>query len=542
MLGLPEETVSEKHGDLIVLQGTTVEVVVELDQEVSEAELRIDRADAEEVQGDPAVAGDRLVSSQIPQPRAAVSGKQKCRSTRRASTRYIWFRRETGFENIYSPKYEIRPQPDLIPRAGFVDQQETTLLLPPNDILALKAMAEDDLPLVSLEQGISVNGREWEMLPLETESVGESEGRQVGAAWQWDLLKHQLKAGDQLLTKLVATDRLGNTGESIPLRIVVAAQDFDPQRHAVMERKASLYDDLADFAELLDEHKTSALEVIERLRQADRDEAQTALDRTTLQDLASRQRKQAAELLDKIKAVEREMPPGADAYDLELTGRVIARIQQEHASSPAYLLSAMQHARDPGRLTSDLNELKRTFERTADDAKNVAGHYQWLMTHNFLSALAGDFDALLKQQRLVVDSPTQTWERLLRQETIVINQLRVLERLIRDQQNADVGFHRSGYVEPVALGGRPANPARRFHGIGRQAEAIATDVQGLPGPARAETTDRFAGRRPAVATDWHPQGFRKPVGKSVRAAGPDGSSDSAGESTDGSGERITRLQ
>ena len=134
-------------------------------------------------------------------------------------------------------------------------------------------MAEDDLPLVSLEQGISVNGREWEMLPLETESVGESEGRQVGAAWQWDLLKHQLKAGDQVLTKLVATDRMGNTGESIPLRIVVAAQDFDPQRHAVMERKASLYDDLADFADLIDEHKTSALEVIERLRQANRDEA-----------------------------------------------------------------------------------------------------------------------------------------------------------------------------------------------------------------------------------------------------------------------------
>ena len=65
--------------------------------------------------------------------------------------------KETGFENPFSPKYEIRPQPDLSPRAGFVDQQETTLLLPPNDILALNAMAEDDLPLVSLEQHISGN-------------------------------------------------------------------------------------------------------------------------------------------------------------------------------------------------------------------------------------------------------------------------------------------------------------------------------------------------------------------------------------------------
>ncbi len=430
---LAARTVSEEHGDLIVLQGTTVDMVVELDQEVSEAELRIDQADSEDLQViplSPVTTGELVASTaahgvlwtaEVPVDQASIY-------------KVHLVSRETGFENIYSPKYEIRPQPDLIPRTGFVDQQETTLLLPPNDILALKAMAEDDLPLVSLEQGISVNGGEWEMLPLETEPVGESEGRQVEASWQWDLLNHRLKTGDQVLTKLVATDRMGNTGDSIPLRIVVAAQDFDPDRHAIMQRKASLYDDLADFAELLEEHKASALEVIERMRQAERDAAQTALDRTTLQDLASRQRRQAAELLDKIRAVEREMPPGADAYDLELTGRVIARIQLERASSPAYLLSAMRRVKDPARLKADLDELKRAFERTAEDAKSVAGHYQWLMTHNFLSALASDFDALLKQQRLVVDSPTQTWKRLLRQETIVINQLRVLERLIHDQQ------------------------------------------------------------------------------------------------------------
>lgn len=281
-------SVVETHGDLIVLEGTQTELVLDLDQEVSHAELRIDPVDSDEVQVIPLTRldatgdGSRTLSyhASVPVNVAAVY-KVHLIAT------------ETGFENIFSPRYEILPQPDLIPRAGFVDQQEPTLLLPPTDIIALKAMAEDDLPLVSLEQHVSINGREWESLPLDAEPDGDGEGRRISAAWQWDLLTHKLKAGDQITTKLVATDRKGNRGESIPLRIVVAAQDFDPLRHAVMERKLGLYDELADFAELLQEHKVSALEIIERLRKTDRSKDDTAIDRASLLDLAAKQREQA---------------------------------------------------------------------------------------------------------------------------------------------------------------------------------------------------------------------------------------------------------
>ncbi len=428
--GLPDESVTEKHGDLLVLEGTKVEIVMELDQQVTDAELRVDPSNSEEMrvipltpaqQKDPSEAAAFLWKATLPIEEAAIY-------------KVHLVSEETGFENIFSPKYEIQPQPDLIPRTGFVDQQETTLLLPPNDILALKAMAEDDLPLVSLEQQISVNGREWETMALETELANNSEGRELTAAWQWDLVLHQLKTGDQVMTKLVATDRKGNSGESIPLRIIVASQDFDPQRHAIMQRKIGLYSELADFADLLQEQKVSALETIERLRQPDRSDEVVMIDRTSLIDIANKQREQAGKLLEEIKSVERDMPAGADAYDLDLTGQVIARLQREHTNVPAYLLKAMQHTEDEKRLKADLDELKRTFERTADDAKNVATHYQQLMSHNFLNAIAFDLNALLRQQQLVVNSPTQTWQRLMRQETIAINQLQVLDSLIRDQR------------------------------------------------------------------------------------------------------------
>ncbi len=423
---LPNETVTEPHGDLLVLEGTKTELLLELDQQVSAAELRIDPAGSDELKvialvpdhDDP--TGLRWKAT-VPVDEAAIY-------------KVHLVSKETGFENIFSPKYEIRPQPDLIPRAGFVDQQETTLLLPPNDILALKAMAEDDLPLDRLEQHVSINGRDWIALPLDAKPSDDTGGRHITAEWKWDLLNHKLKTGDQVVTKLVATDRKGNIGESIPLRIIVAATDFDPERHTLMQRKLVLYDEFAKFSTSLQEHKVSALEVLERLRKPDQSPEQAALDRATITDLAGKQREQAEQLLAEITKVEQDMPAGADAHELDLTGRVIARIQREHVNVPSFAFKATQTATDENQRIGYLDEIKRTFERTADDAKIVAEHYQTLMAHNFLSSVATDLDAMLRQQKLVVSSPTQSWDRLLRQETVSINQIKVLERLLRDER------------------------------------------------------------------------------------------------------------
>ncbi|HUG69727.1 MAG TPA: hypothetical protein VMM76_18390, partial [Pirellulaceae bacterium] len=298
-------------------------------------------------------------------------------------------------------------------------------------------------------QEFSINGREWQSLALEVSDVttagsdeeGEANAHRVQSQWDWDLLNLSLKTGDQITTRLVAVDRKGNRGESVPLRIVVSAPDFDPQRHVNMQRKAALYDAFANLAKVADEHKVTALEIIKRLRderdlplEEQRSAEDQALDRTTLGGLSRKLGERARESLQDVQEVTRLMPIGADAYDLDLTGRVIARLEHEHTRTPDYLLAAMQHAHDKGRLQKDLDELKRAFERSADDAKNVANHYQQLMNHNIVAAVAIDFDALLRQQELVVNSPTQTWSRLVRQETVVLNQLHVVERMLHDQQ------------------------------------------------------------------------------------------------------------
>lgn len=439
--GLPKKITTEPTGDLIALQGTQAELQLELDQQVSQAELRIDSPDSEEAV---VVELKRNEESRwcasVPVEESAIF-KVHLVST------------ETGFENIFSPRYEIRPLPDLIPRAGFLDQTETNLLLPPNDIIALKGMAEDDLPLEGLAQEISVNGREWIEVPLETtavpivdegpadESTDPASANRITSSWNWDLLDLKLKTGDQITTRLVATDRKGNRGESVPIRIVVSAPDFDPDRHQQTEVKAALFDSLNDLATVAAEHKATALEIIKRLRDergknggSQRSSEEQALDRTSLSEIAGKLRQAAANVLTEVQDVTREMPPGADAYDLELVGRMVARLLHEYSHTPDALLKTMQSTDDEKLIRRDLDQLKQTFDRWADDAKRAAFHYQNLISHDLGAAVAEDMDALLRQQQLVVNSPTQTWERLVRQETVVLNQLVVVDRLLNEQR------------------------------------------------------------------------------------------------------------
>ncbi|MFM7164761.1 MAG: hypothetical protein ACKO3T_05900 [Planctomycetaceae bacterium] len=423
---------SGEDGHLQALQGTVARLTIQPSQPVSAAELRLDPLNSEEPVVIPLVpleqqgSGTKRVAGGL--WTAAVPIQDP------GTYRVHLVSQETGFENVFSPRYEIRPQPDLIPRTGFVDQQQTTLLLPPDDILQLRAMAEDDLPLVSLEQQISINGEEWFSLPLQMTEVAGSEGRSVTVEWDWDLVPHTLRPGDQLLTKLSAVDRRGSRGESAPLRIVIADREFDPDRHTQMQQKLQLQPPLKKLAAQLEEQKTAAAEILERLKSLPADAPQAVTDRTALQDLAGRQRQAAEAVLQQTQTLLRNMPAAADATDLELTGRVLAKLTMEQPNAVLATLQTFAQAADPRVLQADLNEVKRNFDMSADDAKNLAEHFSWLAAWNLFDAASHDLQMMLEHQEFVVSSPTQTWRRLLRQQSLLVTQLETFERLLQDER------------------------------------------------------------------------------------------------------------
>ncbi|MHB8897823.1 MAG: hypothetical protein ACYC6Y_03650, partial [Thermoguttaceae bacterium] len=307
---LPDRTVTETEGDLVGLEGSQAELVLELDQPVTAAELRIQRGGSDQVETIRLSPAEPLrYRASLPLSEAGVYKVHLVAS-------------QTGFDNPFSPKYEIRPEPDLVPRVGFVGVEETTLLLPPNDILALAGLAEDDLPLVSLSQRFSVNGQDWTTVALPMK-----EEVRVTVDWQWDMIDLKLNSGDQVTTQLVAKDRKGNEGESIPLRVIISSPDFDPQRHAVMELKAQLYDRLAELAEAVGGHAEAAKASIAKLREDPAIAAVPQIDRSLLLDLSHKIRDEVDAATGLALEVLPKMPAGVDADEVELVLRLLARIE-----------------------------------------------------------------------------------------------------------------------------------------------------------------------------------------------------------------------
>lgn len=432
---LPPVSTTAEDGHLQALEGTTAHLTIQPNQPISAAELRLNPLSSEEIVVIPLVRQPRQDATGGAAQPAAELWTASVPMQEPGTYRVHLVSQETGFENEFSPRYEIRPQPDLIPRVGFVDQQQTTLLLPPDDILQLHAMAEDDLPLVSLEQQISINGNDWISLPLQTEDVPGSEGCGVTAQWPWDLVPHMLRPGDQLLTKLSAVDRRGSRGESAPLRIVIADRQFDPERHTQMQQKLELQPLLAKLAMQLGEQKTAATAILERLKSLPADAAQTATDRAALLDLAGRQRQAAETALQQAQAIVLQMPPGADAADLELTGRMLARLAFEHTTTlQATLQTLALPGTDQQQQQADFDALKRGFETAADDAGNLAEHFSWMASWNLFDAASRDLELMLQHQEFVVNSPTQTWRRLVRQESLLVTHLETFEQLLQEQR------------------------------------------------------------------------------------------------------------
>ncbi len=413
---LDDMTVSETNGDLIGLQDTTVQMELELDQEVSTAEIRLRKLGADDVRS------IRLEPSGLNRLHAVmhidVPGVFKIRL----------ISRETGFENTFSPSYEVRPEPDLIPRVGFVNLSDTTLLLPANDIVDLQGLAEDDLPLVRVEQQVSVNGQPWRTraLPIEPK-------RRITIAWQWDLLDLKLKSGDQVTTRLVAEDRKGNLGESVPLQVVIASADFDPDRHKGMLRKVALYDQLADLAASLQDRTARVTQLVANLDRPDPDADVRSAWRTEISDLVDKTGEEFDRVEQEIKQILPKMSNAVDATEVTLAGRIIVQVHDQITREPTTALELARHASSAEQRQDDLHVIARSYTDNAKAIAVLAERFRVLVSHDILAATILDLDSILQhQRRLVQPGRPLTWQRLVRQETVVANQIRILEQLVRD--------------------------------------------------------------------------------------------------------------
>ncbi|MFH5805460.1 hypothetical protein, partial [Alienimonas sp. DA493] len=436
---LPPQTVTEEHGDLFALAGSTVELTLEPDQPVDKAELRLAPAD-------PDAPEQTLPLTSAEGDDGVVRWSATLPMEAPGTYRVHLVSAETGFDNPFAPRSEIRPLADAPPTVAFTQLPENAaagLLLPPDDLLDLAARAADDLPLDRVEQWVSINGGEWTATPLAFEPATDAAanaaavrgpidagGRELTAEWRWDLLPLELTTGDEVRTKLVATDRKGQTGQSAVLRVLIAGEDFDPLRHAAAERTLLLVDQVAAFAAAVKEQRDLAEAAMERQKQAgtaqtDEARAARAEEYAVIQDLRGRRRDAAAALTATIAAALPGQTAGADALEWELLGRFVSRIGLEPAADP---LVQQELGESPDQIRDAIN---RDFKEADEQAVYAEKFARRFATHGFLAAVAADLAAVYRQQDRVANLEEISWDRLARQEAVVAGRLEAIEEFAR---------------------------------------------------------------------------------------------------------------
>ncbi|MBM3858543.1 MAG: hypothetical protein FJ395_02705 [Verrucomicrobia bacterium] len=410
---LAARAATEDNGDLDALDGTEVELKLDVDQPMQRAALRLDLGKA----------AKEIPLQQLPNGQLAARVPLTAAGTYRVQL----VAAQTGFENKYSPQYEIRVQPDLLPSVKIEQPEQDQIVLPPDALVQLTGAAKDDIALSNIEQAIQVNHGSWQTFPLQ-----QPTGVVATVARTWDLFELGVHPGDRVITKLVATDLKGQRGESVPLRIMIAAPGFDPQRHARLKAKQSVeksLQELRDATDKLDRAMTSAKTAIAS-RTADKLQKQQALlaARAAAEDAAEK----AADTLRRIQDTLPRMASVRESGDLVLVGAAVSRALREGIEP---LKAALERAATGDDMTAKtgLQKAQESLNAAVSPPRVANDNYRQMVAADQARAITSDLAQINADQRALSEmfrDPLQT-ERATRRQTVTADQAKEVEQQLK---------------------------------------------------------------------------------------------------------------
>ncbi|MEM9644113.1 MAG: hypothetical protein AAF989_03885 [Planctomycetota bacterium] len=229
---LPPTSTESVDGDLSAMVGSQVRLTVTFDQPVRDATIRF--------------GGDALTVMEVAnedQTRYAAV----IPITTPTSYQVTAVGSKTNIGNAFGQQHAIIPIVDHPPNArwtskanALIDKSEggdsrAPQLASPIQVFEFSGFATDDVPVDQLFQETLINTGTWIRRDIELDQPSTD----VRVHWEWDLsdpdgdpeTKHELTAGDRLLTRFVAIDRKGQRGQTLDLEVLIADDGFDASRH-----------------------------------------------------------------------------------------------------------------------------------------------------------------------------------------------------------------------------------------------------------------------------------------------------------------------
>ncbi len=413
---MPAQTVSEDNGDLTALEGSSAVVKIAANQKIKEGALLVEQAGRK---------------NEIPLTRVTDTEWSAAVPMTAAGTYTVKLvSAETGFENKFSPQYEIRPAADLLPLVS-IDQPAKDQVLPPDEVLDFSATAKDDLALTQVNQMVRVNEGQWQSMPLLNTRTNETV-----LARKWDLLDLKLVPGDRVTTKLVAIDVKGNRAESVPLTLQISSPGLDPKRLKAMQAQR-------EFLRTLDslEQISSNLRAIvgkeggRDLKQGEALARQQVLSgaRSAMEEVD----RQIAQVEQRLKEAIPQAAAGREAADLALVGHAISAFKNEHIARARMEFEQLAAANtaeaaklEPKELLEQVNHAYGIAERTSKAFNDILSSTEAGLTSATLQYLSAE------QQKVILPlnanpSDAANQERLARRQEGASREVQVVENLMK---------------------------------------------------------------------------------------------------------------
>ena len=308
--------VTEDHGDIEALEGSTVKLAMQANQQVKEAAIILN-PDMPMHPPAPTISaqeGGKLAADLV------IDGQAENWTVRLKSA-------ETGFSNDESASWRVTVIPDLPPLAQITEPQQQQVSLLADETLRITGTASDDVGLKAVQAAHSLNGDDWK-----TTDLTFTPGKEATVQHMLALAPLQVKAGDTVLVKLIATDLKGQKAESAPLRIIVLEQTVDPAKRAWAAETRRL----AEMAKTLEDKTrelTKAMSTVQKVARQEKngkpvtDEAHAQLARAKQQ--VERAQEQAADIWEQLKKAAQIAPNRLQAEEAKLLGEKVAQLRHD---------------------------------------------------------------------------------------------------------------------------------------------------------------------------------------------------------------------
>lgn len=421
-------TVTEENGDLVAIEGSEVDLSLETNQPIKLAELRIDQGKGGTTA--PLEMGkDGKLTGHV---RLDKSGTYRVHLVGKA----------TGFENKFDPEYELRAEPDLVPKVEFT-QPKGDLILPANDIVDVAGEASDDQGLARIEQHIRVNEDAWKKVPLATES-----GLKATVSRRWDLYEMGAKAGDLVTTKLVAFDMKGNKGESRPLQITVTAAGVEIKRTESLDTLVALHESLKLWRASIEALAKATSETRQRFEQTGDSDPQRAAALAGFTAADTEFERQHAETVAALATALRGSQAGHQSADLVTLGRKLAKIEAgmvRGAKVNAAVVAANPAMPQARELMRDADD---TANRSAQHARATDDTFRVLLNSEEADLLAENTQIISREQQRLAElarasgDDAARWTALGSRVRVVLSETKSLEDILARLSDRGLGGDR----------------------------------------------------------------------------------------------------